>query len=190
MKNWLFLLLLGLVSPAFADNDHNDGNGNDDCIHSDIGCGDDDDSEICPKGDKGDKGDPGQDGEDGTNGKDGQAGKDGQSCGYQNRTGVGVEAVVRVHDGRRTTVEVFDAYDMRARRNHFLGIRGTLKLGKSWEQRERERLEAMLLLMEADLRKLKRYAHHPYKGQHGVFEPGHDDTEPTATTHSTNRGTR
>lgn len=62
---------LFIASTAFADSDHNNGNGNDDCILSLIGC-------SGPKGDKGDKGDTGQPGVPGSNGRDGAPGQDGR----------------------------------------------------------------------------------------------------------------
>lgn len=65
---------LFIASTAFADSDHNNGLGNDDCILGLIGCS----GPQGPKGDKGDKGDTGQPGVLGSNGRDGAPGQDGR----------------------------------------------------------------------------------------------------------------
>ncbi len=187
-KLLLAAFLLALAIPALADNDHNDGNGNDDCVHSG-NCSDT--GPQGPKGDKGDKGDKGNTGPQGPKGDKGSQGTDGQDGRDLNaETAVGVEAVLRLYDGKHTTLELFDAYDIRARRNHFAGLRFTFKLGKSYEQKERERLEKLLVSMQADIVKMRHYAHHPYVGQHLIYDDAaHTDAEPVHTKAKTNGGT-
>lgn len=144
----------------------------------------------------GEDGADGTDGADGAPGADGKDGRDGRDV--TAKTAVGVEGVVRLYDGKHVTVEAFDAYDIRGKRNHFAGARVTLKVGRSYEERliakQQAQLAAMqnaVYMMEADLKKLKRYAHHPYTGQHRVFDTDtHSDNGPTATDHRTSGGTR
>lgn len=144
----------------------------------------------------GEDGADGTDGADGAPGADGKDGRDGRDV--TAKTAVGVEGVVRLYDGKHVTVEAFDAYDIRGKRNHFAGARVTLKVGRSYEERliakQQARLAAMqnaVYMMEADLKKLKRYAHHPYTGQHRVFDTDtHSDNEPTETDRRTFGGTR
>lgn len=71
----LILLLAALLalSPARADSDHNNGNGNDDCILGGSCSG----GSQGPKGDKGDSGEPGEPGANGRDGAPGQDGRDG-----------------------------------------------------------------------------------------------------------------
>lgn len=144
----IMLLALAVVTPSFATY----------CPPKPPKCS------VGPKGDKGDKGAKGDKGDKGFKGDTGASGingKDGKDA--SRRTGIGVEGVIRVKDSKHTVVELFDAYDLRARHNHFAGVRLTWKLGKSWEQKRREELERQLsetnrnmALLRADLSKRNR----------------------------------
>jgi hypothetical protein len=95
-----------------------------------------------------DDGEDGEDGQDGVNGTNGLNGIDGRNgIDYNHRTGVGVEGVVRLYDGKRTSLELFDTYDVRARYNHFFGARFTVKIGKSYQDRRIEELERQVRIL-------------------------------------------
>lgn len=237
----LFLAVLLSISTLHADSDHNNGNGNDDCILGLLCAG-----PAGPKGDKGDKGDtgqpgtpgsngrdgaPGQDGREGTPGEDGRDGAPGQNGeqgpkgdkgnngndgkdgnngqngekgdkgdkgdkgnkgvsgangkdgkNFRARTQIIGEVGVRVFDTKRFQGQIFNAYDLRQGHNAQAGVRLLYKLGKSYEEQkiiaqERELviLRASLNSIQADVAKLKKYAHHPYTAQDLVFDPKHDD---------------
>jgi len=67
-----------------------------------------------------------------------------------------LEGVVRLHDSKHFQVQVFDSYDVRHGANFMVGVRGMLKLGKSYEERVIERQEAEIKALErAFLSRLK-----------------------------------
>lgn len=139
------LMAITMVGSAMA-------NGNHDKNHHD------DDDPIVVVGPKGDQGDPGPAGPRGDRGE--------PDVSANEKTAVGVEGVVRLIDQRRFSVDLFDKYDIRQDRNHFLGLRLTYKLGKSYEERRIDELEATIEL-------LKSVAHQPYKSPL-LFPPHHD----------------
>lgn len=161
-----------------------------------------------PKGDKGNNGNDGKDGNNGQNGEKGEKGdrgnrgitgkngKDGKSADAA-RTQIIGEVGVRVFDTKRFQGQIFNAYDLRQGHNAQAGVRLLLKLGKSYEEKrivaqERELaiLRASLNSIQADVSKLKKFAHHPVAGQHFVFnDPRHSDAEPV-TMASPSRGKR
>ena len=124
------------------------------------------------KGDKGDQGDKGL-GEKGDNGKDGLNGKDvdpklvkelqekdtqtnNRIDGLDKRlsaleaTQYVIEGVVRVFDSKRLTISPFLRQNLNRNKIDTVGIRFTVKLGKSYEEKILDKQEARLKILEAN----------------------------------------
>jgi hypothetical protein len=55
-----------------------------------------------------------------------------------------VEGAIRILDTRKTSVELFDSYDVRRKHNNRVGLKLTFKLGKSYEEKRIIELENLL----------------------------------------------
>jgi hypothetical protein len=59
------------------------------------------------------------------------------------------EAVVRFYDAKHLSMAVYDSYDATNGRNFAIGMRVTLKLGRSWEEKQLEILQRKLDTLQA-----------------------------------------
>lgn len=143
------MLVVWLSGLGYANCGNGNGNGN--------GCGDDGTSgpqgpagPAGPQGSVGTTGAMGQAGVNGTNGKDG---KDGRDMTMQHEHAAVIDAAIRLYDGKRVQLQVFDTYRIGAKPsqdligagyNMMLGARVVFKLGTSYEEREIARLRKQL----------------------------------------------
>jgi hypothetical protein len=147
------LLLAGLVltlsAPLLADSDHNNGNGNDDCVHSG-NCG----GTQGPKGDKGADGLNGTSGLNGARGSTGEAGNNGKdglngsNASINNNLFLNIGAGVRWYDWKYVSLHSGYRYDILHYNHTVDAMVIELKLGKSYETRQQEKLEARIKLLE------------------------------------------
>ena len=143
------------------------GVGNGEKCHPVFGCGGQD--EKGEKGDKGDKGDKGRSGpeapkgEPGEPGKDGAIGEDGADANtnalegtvrHMQETKYILQGEIRLFDSRKFKLNVFGQYDIRHTRGHQVGIGLTYKIGKSYEERQIEKLKETIDI-------LLKHAHYP-----------------------------
>lgn len=70
-------------------------------------------------------------------------------------TKLSVEGVVRLYDGKRITLEMFDNYDVNHSRNFMAGTRITLKLGKSYTEKLIDKQQKQIEALEALLKHIK-----------------------------------
>jgi len=94
-----------------------------------------------PKGDKGNEGVAGKNGKDG---KDADMSHVDDELHKANQTKYLAEGILRLYDSKRFDISAFGNYDFRGRRGHEIGARITYKVGKSYEERRIERLEAII----------------------------------------------
>ena len=105
----------------------------------------------------------GTNGANGANGTNGTNGKDGVSPKVDNSAKLVVDAAVRLYDGKRVQLQLFDTYALDRQQGHdvlgdgrnmMFGTRIVFKLGSSYEERELAKQSAEISALRAQLSKL------------------------------------
>ena len=150
-RTMLAVLLLSIPMYLRADSTHTDGHGADDVI---LGGG-----SVGPQGPQGKQGNDGLNGSNGLNGKDGATGEKGATgdrgadAKIDDSAKLVVDAAIRLVDTKHFQLQVFDTYALDRRESHdvlgggrnmMFGARVVFKLGKSYEERLIEKLQAEL----------------------------------------------